>query len=117
MGVMKAIAQLIDENREYLTIESHNDTLGDFWRFIFPNSWGVDIRFGPGSYGYEEGLFELNLIHSINNHIHLEYKNCVDGSGLGCMTIGDLEVMMNQIKEGRIDDEPDIYKEEQNGSN
>ena len=113
MGVMKAIAQLIDENREYLVQTRRNEKLNaeEGWRFIFPNSWGVDIAFGPGSYGYKEGLFELALVRSIDGEIQLEYEECVEGDVLGCMTIGDLEVMMNQIKEGRIHNEPDIYKE------
>ena len=38
-------------------------TGGHFIRFRFDNDYGASIIRGPGSYGYEDGLFELAVIH------------------------------------------------------
>ena len=83
------------------------------WKFKFPNGYGASVIFGPNSYGSDEGLYELALIEwADDEHYHLAYHDCVQGDVLGYLTIEDIDTMLTQIMSGRIDDQPDIYKED-----
>ena len=83
------------------------------WIFQFPNGYGASVICGPCSYG-DEGLYELALIsYDEDGEWDLCYAACVEADVLGYLTPDEVDIMLNQIKEGRIYDKPDIRRDEE----
>ena len=72
-------------------------TMGGFSiKLKFPNGWGASVIKHEGSFGYEQGLFELAVL-GIDGKLHYENK-VAKGDVVGYLNLKDLEDLLRQIK-------------------
>lgn len=111
--------KLNDEFKDYVTrradwnCSSNPDRKGIQYRICFPKvGYGASVIKLPGSYGYENDLWELALL---SNHGNLEewnlaYTELVNNDVLGNLTDNEVNKVLKFISEGRVHEHmEDLY--------
>lgn len=72
---------------------------GENYKFIFPNGYGASVVKSIGSYGYEQGLYELAvLIKENDNNYELCYDTSITDNVLGYLTNDKVLEILEKIK-------------------
>jgi len=72
-------------------------------KHFFPNGYGVSVvrfttPFGSGSYGAEEGLYELAVLKGTEEKWELCYDTWITSDVLGHQTVEEVEVLLYEIE-------------------
>ena len=72
-------------------------------RHFFPNGYGVSVvrfttTFGFGSYGSEEGLYELAVLQGVDENWNICYDTPMTDDVLGYLTESDVENLLNEVE-------------------
>lgn len=67
-------------------------------RHFFPNGYGVSVVRFPGSYGYEQGLYEVAVIKGIDDDFELCYDTPVTDDVMGHCDEVDVENIMKEVQ-------------------
>jgi len=68
-------------------------------KFVFPNGYGASVIRHYGSYGYEQGLFELAVLKKITDNLYnLCYTTPITDDVLGCLTNDKVINILEKIK-------------------
>jgi hypothetical protein len=72
-------------------------------RHFFPNGYGVSVvrfktPFGSGSYGADEGLYELAVLKGIEENWEICYDTPIAEDVLGYLTEEDITNLLSQVK-------------------
>ena len=65
---------------------------------FFPNGYGVSIVRFPGSYGYEEGLYEVAILQGTEDNFELCYDTPITDDILGHRDERDVEIIMEEVE-------------------
>lgn len=81
---------------------NHPDT-GIAARHFFPNGYGVSVvqfttPYGSGSYGADEGLYELAILKGIEEKCEICYDTPITDDVMGYLTIDDIDTILNQVE-------------------
>ena len=68
-------------------------------RHFFPNGYGISVVRFPGSYGANEGLYELAVLQGLEDEWEICYDTPITDDVMGYLTIEDVETIINQVKE------------------
>lgn len=117
--------KLNDEFKDFVTERTewndifNSDRKGIRYKICFPEvGYGASVIKLPGSYGYENDLWELALLSDPNGagNWNLEYTKLVNDDVLGNLTDNEVNKVLKFISEGRVhehmDDLYDRVKEE-----
>ena len=89
------------------------DRKGIQYRICFPKvGYGASVIKLPGSYGYENDLWELALLSDPNGdgNWNLEYTKLVNDDVLGNLTDNEVNKVLKFISEGRVHEHmEDLY--------
>jgi hypothetical protein len=66
-------------------------------RYFFPNDYGVSVVRFPGSYGAEQGLYEVAVLKGTENNWKICYDTSVTDDVLGNQNEQDVEIIMNEV--------------------
>jgi hypothetical protein len=66
---------------------------------FFPNGYGVSVVRFPGSYGYEQGLYEVAVLQGTENDFELCYDTSVADDVMGHRDERDVEIIMEEVEE------------------
>jgi len=76
-----------------------------YWRmnavYNFPNGYGVSVVFGPGSYGADEGKFELAVL----KNGFLCYDSGITDDVIGYLEVDQVSDVMNKVEQLEPTDE------------
>lgn len=113
--------KLNDEFKDFVTRRadwnnsSNPDRKGIQYRICFPKvGYGASVIKLPGSYGYENDLWELALLSDPNGvgNWNLEYTKLVNDDVLGNLTDNEVNKVLKFISEGRVHEHiEDLYDE------
>ena len=72
-------------------------------RHFFPNGYGVSVvqfttPFGSGSYGAEEGLYELAVIKGVEENWEICYDTPITGDVIGHLSEEEVEDLLLQVE-------------------
>ena len=111
--------KLNDEFKDFVTKRtdwnncSNPDRKGTQYRICFPKvGYGASVIKLPGSYGYENDLWELALLSDPNGdgNWSLEYTKLVNDDVLGNLTDNEVNKVLKFISEGRVHEHmEDLY--------
>lgn len=92
-----------DEFKDYLTqkFDRSNPITkepGVQYVFKFENGYGASVIKHLGSYGYEDDLWELGLLHDG----YLECTELTNFDVLGCLTDEQVNIVLTEIKNGNV---------------
>jgi hypothetical protein len=65
---------------------------------FFPNGYGVSVVRFPGSYGYEEGLYEVAILKGTEESFELCYDTPITDDVLGHRDQTDIENIMEEVQ-------------------
>jgi hypothetical protein len=70
---------------------------------FFPNGYGVSVvqftsPYGGGSYGADEGLYELAVLQGLEEDWEICYDTSITDDVMGYLTIEDVETVLNQVE-------------------
>lgn len=112
--------KLNDEFKDFVTIREdwndifNSDRKGIRYAICFPKvGYGASVIKLPGSYGYENDLWELALLSDPNGtgDWHLEYTKLVNDDVLGNLTDNEVNKVLKFISEGRVHEHmEDLYE-------
>ena len=94
--------------KEHLVFEEHEaaQTFGpiaigarDHYIYHFPNGFGASIVRGPGSYGYEKGLYELAVLKERAGEWNLCYSTEITDDVIAECTVDDINAILKRIYE------------------
>ena len=111
--------KLNDEFKDFVTERTdwndifNSDRKGIRYKICFPEvGYGASVIKLPGSYGYENDLWELALLSdpdSVGNW-NLEYTKLVNDDVLGNLTDNEVNKVLKFISEGRVHEHiEDLY--------
>jgi len=66
--------------------------------FHFSNGYGASVIKGPGTYGYEEDLWELGVLSEQDGEWHLCYDTEITDDVEGYLTVDDVKKLLDEIK-------------------
>jgi hypothetical protein len=66
---------------------------------FFPNGYGVSVVKFPGSYGYEQGLYEVAVLQGTEDDFELCYDTSVADDVMGHRDERDVEIIMEEVEE------------------
>ena len=111
--------KLNDEFKDFVTERTewndifNSDRKGIRYRICFPKvGYGASVIKLPGSYGYENDLWELALLSNYNSvgNWNLEYTKLVNDDVLGNLTDNEVNKVLKFISEGRVHEHmEDLY--------
>lgn len=111
--------KLNDEFKDFVTIRGdwndifNSDRKGIQYAICFPKvGYGASVIKLPGSYGYENDLWELALLSNCNGtgDWHLAYTELVNDDVLGNLTDNEVNKVLKFISEGRVHEHmEDLY--------
>jgi hypothetical protein len=81
-----------------LNFQPHKIGGGIKARHFFPNGYGVSVVRFPGSYGYEQGLYEVAVIQGTEDDYELCYDTPVADDVLGHRDEQDIEIIMEEVQ-------------------
>ena len=67
-------------------------------RHFFPNGYGISVVKFPGSYGYENGLYEAAVLQGSIDDYDLCYDTPITDDVLGDLTEEQIEVLLYKIE-------------------
>jgi hypothetical protein len=67
-------------------------------RHFFPNGYGVSVVQFPGSYGYEEGLYEVAIIKGLEEDWEICYDTPITDDIIGYQSIEDIDNLLSQVQ-------------------
>lgn len=103
--------KLNDEFKDFVTERTewndifNSDRKGIRYKICFPKvGYGASVIKLPGSYGYENDLWELALLSNYNSvgNWNLEYTKLVNDDVLGNLTDNEVNKVLKFISEGRV---------------
>ena len=103
--------KLNDEFKDFVTERTdwndifNSDRKGIRYKICFPKvGYGASVIKLPGSYGYENDLWELALLSNCNGdgNWNLEYTELVNDDVLGNLTDNEVNKVLKFISEGRV---------------
>jgi hypothetical protein len=65
---------------------------------FFPNGYGVSVVRFPGSYGYQEGLYEVAVLKGSKENYELCYDTSVADDVMGHRDERDVEIIMEEVE-------------------
>lgn len=65
---------------------------------FFDNGYGVSVVKIPGSYGYEDGLYELAVIHGDEENYEICYDTPISDDVLGYQTPEQIEQLLEKVE-------------------
>jgi hypothetical protein len=65
---------------------------------FFPNGYGVSVVRFPGSYGFQDDLYEVAILKGIENNWEICYDTLVADDVLGHRDEQDVEIIMEEVK-------------------
>lgn len=111
--------KLNDEFKDFVTERTewndvfNSDRKGIRYKICFPKvGYGASVIKLPGSYGYENDLWELALLSNYNSvgNWSLEYTKLVNDDVLGNLTDNEVNKVLKFISEGRVHEHmEDLY--------
>ena len=111
--------KLNDEFKDFVTIREdwndifNSDRKGIRYAICLPKvGYGASVIKFPGSYGYENDLWELALLSDPNGdgNWNLEYTKLVNDDVLGNLTDNEVNKVLKFISEGRVHEHmEDLY--------
>lgn len=111
--------KLNDEFKDFVTERTewndifNSDRKGIRYKICFPKvGYGASVIKLPGSYGYENDLWELALLSNYNSvgNWNLEYTKLVNNDVLGNLTDNEVNKVLKFISEGRVHEHmEDLY--------
>ena len=108
--------KLNDEFKDFVTSRAEVTNIFDSsrkgirYRICFSEvGYGASVIKFPGSYGYENDLWELALLSNCNSdgHWDLEYTKLVNDDVLGNLTDNEVNKVLKFISEGRVHEHMD----------
>lgn len=66
--------------------------------FRFGNDYGASVVKGPGTYGYDKGLWELAVVWWRGDEYQLDYDTPITGDVEGYLTVDDVKNLLEKIK-------------------
>lgn len=81
-----------------LKFETHPLGDGVQARQFFPNGYGVSVVRFPGSYGYEQDLYEVAVLQGSEDDYDLCYDSPVADDIMGHRDEQDVETIMNEVE-------------------
>lgn len=67
-------------------------------RYFFPNGYGVSVVQFPGSYGYEEGLYEVAVLKGLEENWEICYDNHITDDVIGYQTVDNIDNLLSQVE-------------------
>jgi len=67
-------------------------------RYFFPNGYGVSVVQFPGSYGYEEGLYEVAVLKGLEENWEIFYDNHITDDVIGYQTVDNIDNLLSQVE-------------------
>jgi hypothetical protein len=67
-------------------------------RHFFPNGYGVSVVQFPGSYGYEEGLYEVAILKGLEEDWEICYDTPITDDVIGYQSMEDIDNLLSQVK-------------------
>jgi hypothetical protein len=64
---------------------------------FFPNGYGVSVVRFPGSYGYEQGLYEVAVLKGTADNFELCYDTSVTDDVMGHRDETDVEIIIEEV--------------------
>ncbi len=80
-----------------LNFEPHYITGGIQAKHFFPNGYGVSVVRFPGSYGYEQDLYEVAVIKGTSDNFKLCYDTPIADDVMGHRDEQDIENIMEEV--------------------
>jgi hypothetical protein len=65
---------------------------------FFPNGYGVSVVKFPGSYGYEQGLYEVAVLKGTVDDFELCYDTVITEDVLGHQSEEEVEVLLYEVE-------------------
>lgn len=88
-----------------LTFHSHANypDSGVAARHFFPNGYGVSViqfttPFGFGSYGAEEGLYEVAILKGLEEDWEICYDTPITDDVIGYQSMEDIDTLLSQVE-------------------
>ena len=81
-----------------LNFKPHSIDGGVLARHFFPNGYGVSVVRFPGSYGYEQDLYEVAVIQGNEDNYDLCYDTTVTDDVMGHRDEVDVENIMEEVQ-------------------
>jgi hypothetical protein len=75
----------------------HYTTDGVQAKHFFPNGYGVSVVRFPGSYGCEQGLYEVAVIKGNTDDFELCYDTPITDDVMGHRDEQDVEIIMKEV--------------------
>ena len=67
-------------------------------RYFFPNGYGVSVVQFPGSYGYEEGLYEVAILKELEEDWEICYDTPITDDVIGYQSVEDIDNLLSQVE-------------------
>ncbi len=72
-------------------------------RYFFPNGYGISVvrfttPFGSGSYGAQEGLYEVAVLKGIEEDWEICYDTPITDDVIGYQTVDNIDNLLSQVK-------------------
>lgn len=67
-------------------------------KHFFDNGYGISVVRFPGSYGYEEDLYESAVLKGTEENWHICYDSIITSDVLGYQTEEEVEVLLYEIE-------------------
>jgi hypothetical protein len=67
-------------------------------RHFFPNGYGVSVVQFPGSYGYEEGLYEVAILKGLEENWEICYDTLITDDVIGYQSVEDIDNLLSQVE-------------------
>ena len=67
-------------------------------KHFFDNGYGISVVRFPGSYGYEEGLYESAVLKGTEEKYEICYDSVITDDVLGYQTEEEVEVLLYEIE-------------------
>jgi hypothetical protein len=67
-------------------------------RHFFPNGYGVSVVQFPGSYGYEEHLYEVAILKGLEEDWEICYDTPITDDVIGYQSMEDIDNLLSQVE-------------------
>jgi hypothetical protein len=67
-------------------------------RYFFPNGYGVSVVKFPGSYGFQDGLYEVAIIKGTKENYEICYDTPITDDVLGHRDEQDIENILEEVQ-------------------